>query len=436
MIKLSLKLDVSISKVALVIVGSAACYGLGNFLSSLVRSAPYVNDKDVSENFSIESKPDMDELIESSKEFSIGKNRIGKVDFSKEHNMMNKIFGKPSQAISVSKINEVEEALLGIQKSQNSNAVPEQSDGNVSNQNRVVAENEASSPNFQSETLENSELANQNQTEIHLESSNQTSKVFQETEVKEDSNADKNNVETPKCFLEDTGLLELLKRDRVVQISFYSLLKNLNVLLKDVIGKTSIEKLNDESSKNALNENINQFLKSLEKLANFANSVEDCKLCSDFLDGHLTLIKQVVTSVRSYSLMFNMNKEDSIKLKMYLIMQKKIYWYCESILNVLDGLLWLFNNLTSKPTKNELYNIIIEWNKYVGTYRGCYVEGLGLLTDFKNVAGSSELLESISKIFQLTENILTSFQDNLGSKIYVNSGKSTKKLHKIRTTFP
>ena len=40
MITLSFKLDVSISKLALVFVGSAACYGISHFVSSLVRSTP------------------------------------------------------------------------------------------------------------------------------------------------------------------------------------------------------------------------------------------------------------------------------------------------------------------------------------------------------------------------------------------------------------
>ena len=49
MIKLSLKLDISISKLALVFVSSAACYGVSHFVSGLVRPASQQN---ISDNYS------------------------------------------------------------------------------------------------------------------------------------------------------------------------------------------------------------------------------------------------------------------------------------------------------------------------------------------------------------------------------------------------
>ena len=57
MIKLSLKLDVSISKLVLVFVGSAACYGVSRCVSGLVRSA---SPQSISDNLSKESLSDVD----------------------------------------------------------------------------------------------------------------------------------------------------------------------------------------------------------------------------------------------------------------------------------------------------------------------------------------------------------------------------------------
>ena len=46
MIKLSLKLDVSIRKLVLVFVGFTACYGVSQFVYDLVRPAPQQNISD------------------------------------------------------------------------------------------------------------------------------------------------------------------------------------------------------------------------------------------------------------------------------------------------------------------------------------------------------------------------------------------------------
>ena len=57
MIKFSLKLDVSISKIVLVFVGSAACHGVSQFVSSLVRPALQEN---ISDKVSKKSLSDID----------------------------------------------------------------------------------------------------------------------------------------------------------------------------------------------------------------------------------------------------------------------------------------------------------------------------------------------------------------------------------------
>ena len=54
MIKLSLKLDVSLSKLAFVIVGSVARYGISCCIFNLISSDTVDNDKDVSEHHSME----------------------------------------------------------------------------------------------------------------------------------------------------------------------------------------------------------------------------------------------------------------------------------------------------------------------------------------------------------------------------------------------
>ena len=60
MIKLSLKLDVSISKVALVFVGSVACYKVCQCVFGLVCSASKSDDNDVSECVSTKILPGVD----------------------------------------------------------------------------------------------------------------------------------------------------------------------------------------------------------------------------------------------------------------------------------------------------------------------------------------------------------------------------------------
>ena len=73
MIKLSLKLDVSISKVALVLVGSVACYSICQCVSCLITSASQENNENVYDKFSMD---DLNEGNENAKEFSIEKIKV------------------------------------------------------------------------------------------------------------------------------------------------------------------------------------------------------------------------------------------------------------------------------------------------------------------------------------------------------------------------
>ena len=50
---------------ALDFVDSAACYGLGQFKSSLVSSPPQESDKNISEDFSMGNLSDVENCIES-----------------------------------------------------------------------------------------------------------------------------------------------------------------------------------------------------------------------------------------------------------------------------------------------------------------------------------------------------------------------------------
>ena len=54
MIKLSLKLDVSLSKLAFVIAGSAACYGISRCIFNFISSDTVNDEKNVSEDNSVE----------------------------------------------------------------------------------------------------------------------------------------------------------------------------------------------------------------------------------------------------------------------------------------------------------------------------------------------------------------------------------------------
>ena len=56
MIKLKLKFDVSFRKLAIVCVGSVACYCISHIISGLVRPVPQEKNKDISKSFFIESK--------------------------------------------------------------------------------------------------------------------------------------------------------------------------------------------------------------------------------------------------------------------------------------------------------------------------------------------------------------------------------------------
>ena len=53
---LSLKIYVGISRLALVVVGAAACHGISQLLCCLARLAPQVNLKLVSDHFSLKNK--------------------------------------------------------------------------------------------------------------------------------------------------------------------------------------------------------------------------------------------------------------------------------------------------------------------------------------------------------------------------------------------
>ena len=104
---------------------------------------------------------------------------------------------------------------------------------------------------------------------------------------------------------------------------------------------------------------------------------------------------------------------------------------------MLGALLKLVGSLTStpKPTKNELYNIIVDWNENIAIYRNYFLNGLERLPEKLETSDSNELSEKLSKMRKLSQNIVTYFQEHLSGKIFVKNGKTTKKLYKISTSF-
>ena len=85
MIKLKLKVDVSFSKLALVFVGSAACYGVSQIVYGLVTSASKVNDRDVSDNFFMKSKFDEDVSNGTTDEIQVENSNIKRIGVLGNH---------------------------------------------------------------------------------------------------------------------------------------------------------------------------------------------------------------------------------------------------------------------------------------------------------------------------------------------------------------
>lgn len=87
MIKLSLKFDVSLSNLVLVVVGSTACYGLTQcFFNKIKTTHTPQNDNDVLENHSIEVLPQESQKVSSSeKRYAKNEARFKKSDLFRHH---------------------------------------------------------------------------------------------------------------------------------------------------------------------------------------------------------------------------------------------------------------------------------------------------------------------------------------------------------------
>ena len=85
MIKLKLKFDVSFSKLALVFVGSAACYGVSQIVYGLMKTAYQENDRDFSDNFFMESKFDEDVSNGTTDEIQVENSNIKRIGVLGNH---------------------------------------------------------------------------------------------------------------------------------------------------------------------------------------------------------------------------------------------------------------------------------------------------------------------------------------------------------------
>ena len=104
MIKLSLKLDVSISKLVLVFVGSAACYGVSQFVSGLIRSAPQQN---FSDSIAKENLSDVVLCTENNQEFTAVKRNRTTLSVSGNLRVNKKVVRKNLVTASASNRNKV-----------------------------------------------------------------------------------------------------------------------------------------------------------------------------------------------------------------------------------------------------------------------------------------------------------------------------------------
>ena len=91
MIKLKLKFDVSFSKLALVFVGSAACYGVIQFVSGLVKSASLQNISETPSKGSLSDVLLYDENTQESKAVKRNRTTSG---VSRNHRVNNKVVKK------------------------------------------------------------------------------------------------------------------------------------------------------------------------------------------------------------------------------------------------------------------------------------------------------------------------------------------------------
>ena len=131
MIKLSLKLDVSISKLVLVFVGSAACYGVSQFVSGLIRSAPQQNFSDSIANENLSDVVLCRENNQESTDFVRNRTTLC---ISENHRVNKKVVSKNLVTVSASNRNKVDKNLSFKQSSQTSGVSSDPFRENVKNQ--------------------------------------------------------------------------------------------------------------------------------------------------------------------------------------------------------------------------------------------------------------------------------------------------------------
>ena len=203
MIKLSLKLDVSISKVALVFVGSVAFYSICQFVSSMITSASQENNENVSDKFSMDLKPDVNDSNENAKKFPTEKIEVPNISALEIAKMKNKVVGKTLEKTSAINIDKVKEELFVGQQSKSYCGNPKQSNENdhACNQKRIIQKN-INPDNFLtcSQNLEyvasepTCKIADENVLKTDPNFSTESPEALKEDKLKEDNRLDDQSI--------------------------------------------------------------------------------------------------------------------------------------------------------------------------------------------------------------------------------------------------
>ena len=273
---------------------------------------------------------------------------------------------------------------------------------------------------------------------IQSEAFKQTSAINTENSlVKHNERLSNSDIDIPKCFLNNNDLSELLKENHKTQENFYELLSDSNRILDNIVEKCDLDNLNTIGFQSELSDYISSFFNNFHKITDWAKNVHDSKLYLEFSSTYKEIVDSVVKDFHKNSLQPNINEEVKEILEKNVKILCHIYYFWLEILDVLKSILDLIGDIAEKPTKIELYKLIIGWNDCIGKLRNRFLDGLDSLKQSESEVVSAKLLEKFSQLFEQTEKIFTYFQENLGSQIFVkvSLNSKTKYLKKLYTTY-
>ena len=432
MIKLSLKFEVSLSQLAFVIVGSAACYGISRCVSNWISSDTQANDKDVTDDqkndkdatYAQESNKDATDTQENDKDATDTQENDKDATDSQENDK--------DATYTQENDKEVTDSLENYKDATDTHSsdeyLPESISRNICSENEVEESQVVSIEALKEPEVQNNmcritaETKTECLSEDKVERLNERSNdLVNEEEELSLNQHDQSISSTPQCILINKDLCDAVGEKLKNFNCFCSVFEQISDNVAIVNNKIDLQKSSYKNLSKQLTGDITQLLEQFG----------DKTLCehSDKISELFKILKNVVTysltELKNAHTLSKISKNKRKVLKYRLSIFEDINRFCENFLKVLKYIMFvLTHNLTATSTKvlstkKEVGGIIVDWNEFIDSSNKSVQAALDSLQNTKSTVEANIIF---IKLYRIAESIIWNLQHDLQHIIFVHNG--------------